>query len=89
MAEKTVAEDGLSPEECERLACVSCRARKLKCDRKKPICTRCSKVKNNCVYPEARRKPAFKRRNVKELEARLGMMMCSHSSAHATMILTI
>lgn len=56
----------------EPLACVSCRARKLKCDRTKPACTRCVKVSNDCVYPESRRKPTFKRRNVKELEARLG-----------------
>lgn len=54
------------------LACVSCRARKLKCDRIKPQCTRCQRVQGECVYPESRRKPSFKRRNVKELEARLG-----------------
>ncbi|EHK47513.1 hypothetical protein TRIATDRAFT_52152 [Trichoderma atroviride IMI 206040] len=58
----------------EPLACVSCRARKLKCDRTKPACTRCVKVNNECVYPESRRKPTFKRRNVKELEARLGIL---------------
>lgn len=56
----------------EVLSCVTCRARKLKCDRGKPICARCTKVKTECVYPESRRKPAFKRRNVRELEARLG-----------------
>lgn len=56
----------------EPLACVSCRARKLKCDRTKPACTRCVKVDSQCVYPESRRKPTVKRRNVKELEARLG-----------------
>lgn len=103
----------------ESLACVTCRARKLKCelmipvpstspspcsranscpglralpylgllsscstprqlaynvtgDRRGPICTRCEKSGNTCVYPETRRKPAFKRRNVKELEQRLG-----------------
>ncbi|KAL1867749.1 hypothetical protein VTK73DRAFT_4011 [Phialemonium thermophilum] len=55
----------------ELLACVSCRSRKLKCDRRKPACTRCAKVKSECVYPESRRKPALKRRNVKELEERL------------------
>ena len=55
----------------EPLACTSCRSRKLKCDRHKPICTRCAKVDGECVYPESRRKPAFKRRNVKELEERL------------------
>jgi hypothetical protein len=58
----------------EPLACVSCRARKLKCDRTKPACTRCVKVSNDCVYPESRRKPNFKRRNVKELEARLAQV---------------
>ncbi|CAG7563021.1 unnamed protein product [Fusarium equiseti] len=58
----------------EPLACVSCRARKLKCDRVKPACTRCVKVSNGCVYPESRRKPNFKRRNVKELEARLAQV---------------
>ena len=63
----------------EPLACVSCRARKLKCDRVKPACTRCVKVSNGCVYPESRRKPNFKRRNVKELEARLGRYLYSQS----------
>lgn len=56
----------------DSLACVTCRSRKLKCDRVKPVCTRCTKAKADCVYPESRRKPAFKRRNVKELEERLG-----------------
>ncbi|KAI3397017.1 hypothetical protein diail_11344 [Diaporthe ilicicola] len=58
----------------EALACVSCRARKLKCDRIKPACTRCTRVKSECCYPESRRKPAFKRRNVKELEERLAQV---------------
>ncbi|KAK4149833.1 transcriptional activator protein acu-15 [Chaetomidium leptoderma] len=58
----------------EPLACVSCRSRKLKCDRKKPICTRCSKARGECAYPESRRKPAFKRKNVRELEERLAQV---------------
>ncbi|KAF3770235.1 hypothetical protein M406DRAFT_236620, partial [Cryphonectria parasitica EP155] len=58
----------------EPLACVACRSRKLKCDRIKPACTRCSKLKAECQYPESRRKPAFKRRNVKELEERLAQV---------------
>jgi hypothetical protein len=66
--------DASAAQGMEPLACVSCRARKLKCDRTKPACTRCVKVKNECVYPESRRKPTFKRRNVKELEARLGII---------------
>jgi hypothetical protein len=56
----------------EPLSCVSCRSRKLKCDKLRPACTRCTKVDADCVYPESRRKPAFKRRNVRELEERLG-----------------
>jgi hypothetical protein len=44
-------------------------------DRRKPICARCAKVKGECIYPESRRKPAFKRRNVRELEERLGMIL--------------
>ncbi|ODA82606.1 hypothetical protein RJ55_01114 [Drechmeria coniospora] len=58
----------------EPLACVSCRARKLKCDRTKPACARCLKLSIECVYPESRRKPMVKRRNVKELEARLAQV---------------
>ncbi|KAI2636407.1 fungal-specific transcription factor domain-containing protein [Hypomontagnella submonticulosa] len=58
----------------ENLSCVSCRNRKLKCDRTKPKCNRCEKAKLECTYPESRRKPAFKRRNVKELEERLAQV---------------
>ncbi|KAK4199078.1 putative binuclear zinc transcription factor [Triangularia verruculosa] len=58
----------------EPLACVSCRTRKLKCDRRKPICTRCARSSGECHYPESRRKPAFKRRNVRELEERLAQV---------------
>ncbi|KAL2261763.1 hypothetical protein VTK26DRAFT_3404 [Humicola hyalothermophila] len=57
----------------EPLACVNCRNRKLKCDRQKPVCTRCVKAGGECVYPESRRKPA-KRRNVRELEERLAQV---------------
>lgn len=63
---------GGKAEDLEALACVACRSRKLKCDRAKPACARCLKLKVDCAYPESRRKPAFKRRNVIELEARLG-----------------
>ncbi|KAK0666183.1 putative binuclear zinc transcription factor [Cercophora samala] len=58
----------------EPLACVSCRTRKLKCDRRKPNCTRCARSGGECHYPESRRKPAFKRRNVRELEERLAQV---------------
>ncbi len=67
----------------EILACVSCRSRKLKCDRTKPACHRCTKVNGRCVYPESRRKPAFKRRNVGELDARLGTAKIRDAKAPA------
>ncbi|PSR78720.1 hypothetical protein BD289DRAFT_508902 [Coniella lustricola] len=58
----------------EPLACVTCRSRKLRCDRTKPACQRCAKLRAPCVYPESRRKPAVKRRNVRELEERLAQV---------------
>ncbi|ROT35926.1 hypothetical protein SODALDRAFT_54461 [Sodiomyces alkalinus F11] len=61
-------------QELGALACVTCRSRKLKCDRVKPACGRCLKANGDCVYPESRRKPAAKRRNVRELEERLAQV---------------
>ncbi|KAI0542333.1 hypothetical protein GGR58DRAFT_497319 [Xylaria digitata] len=58
----------------ESLSCATCRSRKLRCDKVKPVCTRCTKVNGDCVYPESRRKPAFKRKNVRELEERLAQV---------------
>ncbi|KAI3336446.1 hypothetical protein HD806DRAFT_517640 [Xylariaceae sp. AK1471] len=58
----------------ESLSCVTCRSRKLRCDKNKPVCARCAKVHGDCVYPESRRKPTFKRRNVRELEERLAQV---------------
>ncbi|PMB73426.1 Lactose regulatory protein LAC9 [Beauveria bassiana] len=76
MAENT-ASDAPSADtaaDLEPLSCVSCRAKKLKCDRSKPACARCVKVHGDCLYPQSRRKPTFKRKNVKELEARLAQV---------------
>ncbi|KAJ4391757.1 hypothetical protein N0V93_005377 [Gnomoniopsis smithogilvyi] len=66
--------NGGSTDEFEPLACLACRSRKLKCDRAKPACARCLKLKADCTYPESRRKPAFKRRNVKDLAERLAQV---------------
>lgn len=54
------------------ISCVSCRRRKLKCDRAKPACGTCLRLRHDCEYPERRRNLGAKRRNIKELEARLG-----------------
>ncbi|KAF4626934.1 hypothetical protein G7Y89_g11226 [Cudoniella acicularis] len=53
------------------ISCVSCRKRKLKCDRVKPKCGTCSRLRHECEFPERRRNLGSKRRNMKELEARL------------------
>ncbi|KAI0024836.1 hypothetical protein F4780DRAFT_479255 [Xylariomycetidae sp. FL0641] len=72
--DETAAEGSSGAQAGESLSCVTCRNRKLKCDRVKPTCARCAKSDSECVYPESRRKPAVKRRNVKELEARLAQV---------------
>ncbi|KAK6595740.1 binuclear zinc transcription factor [Botrytis cinerea] len=56
------------------ISCVSCRRRKLKCDRVKPKCGTCSRLRHECEYPERRRNIGTKRRNMKELEARLAQV---------------
>ncbi|KAI1003466.1 hypothetical protein K3495_g4741 [Podosphaera aphanis] len=56
------------------ISCVSCRKRKLKCDRVKPKCGTCTRLRHECEYPERRRNLGSKRRNIKELEARLAQV---------------
>ncbi|EKD21317.1 fungal specific transcription factor domain-containing protein [Drepanopeziza brunnea f. sp. 'multigermtubi' MB_m1] len=65
----TTTVDGRAPE--KTISCVSCRKRKLKCDRIKPKCGTCLRLRHECEYPERRKNLASKRRNMKELEARL------------------
>jgi hypothetical protein len=70
-AQQASTGDGKAPE--KTISCVSCRKRKLKCDRLKPKCGTCTRLRHECEYPERRRTLGSKRRNMKELEARLGM----------------
>jgi hypothetical protein len=56
------------------ISCVSCRKRKLKCDRVKPKCGTCTRLRHECEFPERRRNVGSKRRNIKELEARLAQV---------------
>jgi len=67
--EQATTGDGKAPE--KTISCTSCRKRKLKCDRIKPSCGTCSRLRHDCEYPERRRNLGSKRRNMKELEARL------------------
>lgn len=55
-------------------SCLVCRKSKLKCDRTKPSCSRCSKQSYDCVYSLSRQPYQSKTRGqAKELEAKLGM----------------
>ncbi|TVY75878.1 Citrinin biosynthesis transcriptional activator ctnR [Lachnellula suecica] len=56
------------------ISCVSCRKRKLKCDRLKPKCATCVRLRHECEYPERRRNLGSRRRNMKELEERLAQV---------------
>ena len=67
-------EDASLPRQ-KRVACVICRKRKLKCDGNRPSCGTCARLGHNCAYDEVRRKSGPKRGYVKELEARLGMIL--------------
>ena len=55
------------------MSCTSCRWRKLKCDRARPCCGTCCKLRNECQYLERKKKIVLKTRSVKQLEARLGV----------------
>ncbi|RFU34969.1 hypothetical protein B7463_g1366, partial [Scytalidium lignicola] len=64
---------GGAPDKTDKtISCVNCRKRKLKCDRVKPSCATCLRAKQPCEYPERKRNVGSKRRNMRELEARLG-----------------
>ncbi|KAL2157233.1 hypothetical protein VTH06DRAFT_6273 [Thermothelomyces fergusii] len=53
------------------LACIRCRSRKLKCDRKRPRCNRCVKRDEACSYPGSRQRGLGSRKTVRELEERI------------------
>ncbi|GAB1311575.1 hypothetical protein MFIFM68171_01785 [Madurella fahalii] len=54
-----------------QLSCVQCRSRKLKCDRKRPMCDRCVKQNETCSYPGSRLRALGRRKTVRELEERI------------------
>lgn len=59
MASSMISTDALAPERRKltrsSLACLPCRSRHLKCDGKKPECSRCTQVSKQCYYAESRR----------------------------------
>ncbi|KAK3320316.1 binuclear zinc transcription factor [Cercophora scortea] len=56
------------------LSCYGCRTRKAKCDRIWPRCGRCLKQGESCVYPGSRQSHVGKRKQVRDLEAKLGQL---------------
>lgn len=55
------------------ITCMSCRQRKSKCDRLQPRCSTCSRLGLECKYPKRKRNAGGpKKRNIKDLEAKLG-----------------
>ncbi|RKF59460.1 Citrinin biosynthesis transcriptional activator ctnR [Erysiphe neolycopersici] len=73
----TQARHGTQKEAEKTISCVSCRKRKLKCDRVKPKCGTCVRLRHECEYPERRRNLGAKRARSskeKEIEARLAQL---------------
>ncbi|KAK0127570.1 hypothetical protein ONS96_007101 [Cadophora gregata f. sp. sojae] len=68
--------DGASPSvgpEVAKLSCDNCRKRKVKCNRRLPVCSLCEKLRHHCVYSNARKRPQ-RRTRYSELEERLQHM---------------
>ncbi|KZL64741.1 binuclear zinc transcription factor, partial [Colletotrichum tofieldiae] len=68
-----------NPEVDSRWSCFQCRSRKVKCDRVKPQCGRCTRLKDTCIFPESRQKPQGKTLpdNLEDRLARLERVMAA------------
>lgn len=71
----SMGNDAANDEGPSLFACSECKTRKVKCDRTKPICNRCTKDHASCHYPTSRKRPLQlpSRPRLHELENRLGM----------------
>ncbi|KAG9256123.1 fungal-specific transcription factor domain-containing protein [Emericellopsis atlantica] len=56
------------------LSCASCRQRKVKCDKTQPICTQCSRMSLECVYPSRKPTRRVPRLRQSELLERIGRL---------------
>ncbi|CAH0044934.1 unnamed protein product [Clonostachys solani] len=65
------------------LSCFQCREKKLKCDRNAPCCGRCQRLAHPCDYPSARKKVTGKRKQVRELEAKLAELESKLDAVHS------
>ncbi|KAK7221326.1 hypothetical protein V2G26_009329 [Clonostachys chloroleuca] len=65
------------------LSCFQCREKKLKCDRNAPCCGRCQRLAHPCDYPLTRKKVTGKRKQVRELEAKLAELESKLDAVHS------
>ncbi|KAH8799745.1 fungal-specific transcription factor domain-containing protein [Xylogone sp. PMI_703] len=68
------SKSGASEKPEKIISCINCRKRKLKCNRVKPACTTCLRAGLSCEYPERKKIAGSRRRNMRELEARLAQV---------------
>ncbi|EEU33938.1 uncharacterized protein NECHADRAFT_55833 [Fusarium vanettenii 77-13-4] len=53
------------------MSCLTCRSKKLKCDRLLPSCSRCTQSGEDCVFPGSRKTITGRPRKIRELETKL------------------
>jgi Zn(2)-Cys(6) binuclear cluster domain-containing protein len=61
-----------SAEPMNLLSCQYCKKRKLRCDRRLPVCGRCTESNRECDYPGQRQTSLGKKTQMRDLEAKLG-----------------
>ncbi|RSL43548.1 hypothetical protein CEP51_016347 [Fusarium floridanum] len=64
-----------------RMSCLTCRSKKLRCDRVLPSCSRCTQSGEDCVFPGSRKSKTGRPRKIRELETKLGTPKTSHFNA--------
>src|SRR3954463_13947808 len=56
MADTPVRKSSTRPATRNSLSCAQCRYKHLRCDGRKPICSRCETETKQCIYPPSRRR---------------------------------
>ncbi|KAH7159201.1 hypothetical protein DER46DRAFT_577356 [Fusarium sp. MPI-SDFR-AT-0072] len=66
-----------------RFSCLACKDKKQSCDRALPKCSRCSRQGYNCSYPDKRKTATGKRKQVRDLEAKLTLLEARVDRSHS------
>ncbi|KAF5578438.1 hypothetical protein FPCIR_11570 [Fusarium pseudocircinatum] len=66
-----------------RFSCLPCRDKKQSCDRALPKCRRCSRQGYDCSYPDKRKTTTGKRKQVRDLEAKLTLLEARIDRSHS------